>query len=58
MVIAPAQVDILDVFDDDFRSERSAAVQHDEFAAVPVRQHISTIRVNISESTSHLRDWE
>ncbi len=58
VIVATAQMDVFHVLDDDFRSQRSAAVEDDEFAAVPVDrlqrlQELDGFSV-IFDSTDHL----
>lgn len=58
VIVAASQVDVFNVLDDDLRRQRSAAIEHDELAAVPVDrfqrlQELDGLAV-ILHSTHHL----
>ena len=36
VIVATSQVNVFDVLDDDFRSQRSAAIENDKLSSVPV----------------------
>lgn len=46
MIVATSQVHVFDVLDDDLRGQRSAAIENDELAAVPVDRFQSLEKLN------------